>query len=189
MTHAPNEDLVEMLLVDHREVEEMFGKLEGLGGGTSDEAKTLAQQVVIELVRHSVAEEQYLYPTVRDHVAGGAALADRELAEHAQAEKTMKDLEGLEPTDSAFWPTMHSLVQEVRQHVYEEESELFPKLRAAAPEGLLANLGEKARMAKKVAPTRPHPSAPDTPPLNKLLAPGAGLVDRARDLFTGRGRD
>ncbi|MPY37939.1 hemerythrin domain-containing protein, partial [Streptomyces adustus] len=30
--------------------------------------------------------------------------------------------------------------------------------------------------------------APNTPPANKLLAPGAGLVDRARDLITGRGK-
>lgn len=43
-------------------------------------------------------------------------------------------------------------------------------------------------MAKKMAPTRPHPSAPDTPPGNKLLGPGVGLVDRARDLLTGRGK-
>lgn len=42
-------------------------------------------------------------------------------------------------------------------------------------------------IAKKPAPTRPHPAAPDKPPANKLLGPGAGLVDRARDMLTGRG--
>ena len=42
---------------------------------------------------------------------------------------------------------------------------------------------------KAIAPTRPHPSAPDTPPLNKILAPGAGLVDRIRDKITGRGKE
>jgi hypothetical protein len=44
------------------------------------------------------------------------------------------------------------------------------------------------RRAKKMAPTRPHPSAPDTPPANKLLAPGTGLVDRLRDALSGRGK-
>ncbi|MQA02628.1 MAG: hypothetical protein GEV07_07875 [Streptosporangiales bacterium] len=34
------------------------------------------------------------------------------------------------------------------------------------------------------APTRPHPSAPDSPPANKLLAPPTGLVDRVRDALT-----
>jgi hypothetical protein len=47
---------------------------------------------------------------------------------------------------------------------------------------------EKIRRAKAMAPTRPHPAAPNTPPANKLLAPGAGLVDRARDFVTGRGK-
>jgi hypothetical protein len=53
---------------------------------------------------------------------------------------------------------------------------------------MLGDLGEKIRRAKAMAPTRPHPAAPDTPPANKLLAPGAGLVDRARDFVTGRGK-
>lgn len=52
----------------------------------------------------------------------------------------------------------------------------------------LNELGDKVRTAKKTAPTRPHPSAPDTPPGNKLLGPGVGLMDRARDLLTGRGK-
>jgi hypothetical protein len=52
----------------------------------------------------------------------------------------------------------------------------------------LDELGEKVRSAKKTAPTRPHPGAPDTPAALKILAPGAGLVDRARDLVTGRGK-
>ncbi|MER5550505.1 hypothetical protein ABT001_02260 [Streptomyces sp. NPDC002793] len=58
---------------------------------------------------------------------------------------------------------------------------------ACTPQVLDA-LGDKIRTAKKTAPTRPHPSAPDTPPGNRLLGPGAGLVDRARDLLTGRGK-
>ncbi|MFY7066141.1 hypothetical protein ACOQFV_09790 [Nocardiopsis changdeensis] len=36
------------------------------------------------------------------------------------------------------------------------------------------------------APTRPHPGAPDTPPADRLLAPGAGLIDRMRDALSGR---
>ncbi|HSV64648.1 MAG TPA: hemerythrin domain-containing protein [Mycobacteriales bacterium] len=188
MTHTKNEDLVELLVTDHREVEEMFGLLEKISGVASDEARTLAERVVIELVRHSVAEEAYLYPTVRARVPDGEALADREIAEHAEAEKVMKKLEKLEPADAEFWPTLQTLMADIRHHVAEEEHELFPKLRQAVPEDLLAELGDKARLAKKVAPTRPHPSAPDSPPWNKILAPGAGLVDRLRDALSGRGK-
>ncbi|MET8213985.1 hemerythrin domain-containing protein, partial [Streptomyces sp. NPDC005373] len=53
---------------------------------------------------------------------------------------------------------------------------------------VLESLGTKVHHAKKTAPTRPHPAVPDSPPANKLLAPGLGLVDRARDYVTGRGQ-
>lgn len=79
-------------------------------------------------------------------------------------------------------------MREIREHVTDEEQNLFPLLREATKPEELEQLGEKVRSAKKTAPTRPHPAAPDKPPLNKLLAPGAGLVDRIRDAVTGRGR-
>ncbi|SDL38693.1 Hemerythrin HHE cation binding domain-containing protein [Nonomuraea maritima] len=185
---SEQQDVVEVLVTDHREVEGMFGELERMTGRYDEKVKLLAEQVVIELVRHAVAEEAYLYPAVREHVPGGDPLADKELAEHAEAERTMKKLEELQPDDEAFWPTMDRLMAEIRQHVRDEENDLFPRLRQACSEEQLKELGEKIQRAKKTAPTRPHPSAPDEPPANKLLAPGAGLVDRLRDVLTGRGR-
>lgn len=182
------EDVIAILVTDHREVEQLFSELELLTGDIGEKGKTLAEQVVIELVRHSIAEEAYLYPAVREHVPGGDQLADEEIAEHAEAEQTMKRLERLEPGDTDFWPTVRLLRGQIRHHMQEEESDLFPRLRQACTEEQLRELGAKVERAKKIAPTRPHPSAPDTPPGNKLLAPGAGLVDRIRDALTGRGR-
>ena len=40
---------------------------------------------------------------------------------------------------------------------------------------------------KKFAPSRPHPSAPDEPPGDKVLGPVAGLLDRMRDAVSKRG--
>lgn len=166
----------------------MFARLELMEGRAVDEAKALAEQVVIELVRHSVAEEEYLYPAVRKHVPGGDETADHEIQEHAEAEETMKRLEALEPSDAEFWPTVDRLMVQIRHHLDEEENDLFPRLRQACSEEQLVELGGKIQRAKKLAPTRPHPSAPDTPPGNKLLAPGTALVDRMRDALSGRGR-
>ncbi|MCZ9346936.1 hemerythrin domain-containing protein [Streptomyces sp. TRM76130] len=185
MGHGGN--VVDELTTDHREVEELFGRIEALPPGHKDR-KVYADQVTIELVRHSVAEEMYLYPAVRDHVAGGAALADKELEDHAQAERIMKDLEPRGPDDPEFDRLVTLLMGEIRAHVADEEANLFPRLREACPPGALDELGDQVREAKTTAPTRPHPAAPDTPPLNKLLDPGAGLVDRMRDALSGRGK-
>ncbi|MFD0312967.1 hemerythrin domain-containing protein [Streptomyces flavalbus] len=185
MGHGGN--VIDELVTDHREVEEMFGRIEALPPGDANR-KLLADQATIELVRHSVAEEAYLYPAVRQHVPDGDAIADREIEDHSKAERIMKDLEGRAADDPEFDRLMGMLMTEIRSHVADEEENLFPSLRAACSAETLDELGDKVRQAKKTAPTRPHPSAPDKPPANKLLAPGAGLVDRMRDALTGRGK-
>jgi hemerythrin superfamily protein len=180
--------VIHELTVDHREVEEMFERFNALPPGHPGR-KAIADEFTIELVRHSVSEEMHLYPAVREHVTGGDQIADRELADHAEVEKLLKKLEGLDIHQAEFDATAARLMSEVALHVADEEKNLFPALAAACTAPELDELGEKVRSAKGKAPTRPHPGAPDTPPLNKILAPGAGLVDRARDLLSGRGRD
>ncbi|WP_433238121.1 hemerythrin domain-containing protein [Streptosporangium sp. CA-135522] len=187
MSADQDTDVVTVLTHDHREVEEMFGELERLGEADTERRGELTEKVIIELARHSVAEEAYLYPAVRDLVPGGGQLADRELAEHAEAERTMKELERTDVSDPRHAALLGKLMAEIRAHVREEEGDLFPLLRSHASASQLAELGHKVQAVKKIAPTRPHPAAPDTPPANKLMAPVAGLVDRVRDAITGRG--
>jgi hemerythrin superfamily protein len=176
-------DVIEVLTHDHREVEQMFAELETLRGATGDVShqrrKDLVDQVTIELVRHSVAEEAEVYPAVKEKV--DAAEAERAKHEHAEAEETMKRLEGLDPEDPSFDEALATLMREVRAHVAEEEGEMFPHLRQVFSQQELVELGAKVESVKKMAPTRPHPSAPDEPPGDKLLGPIAGLFDRMRD--------
>ncbi|KAF5993701.1 hemerythrin domain-containing protein [Streptomyces mirabilis] len=185
MGHGGN--IIAELTADHREVEELFEQIQALPAA-DERRREIADAFTIELVRHSVAEEMYLYPAVREHVPGGAALADRELADHAKVEKLLKDLEKASVGEAAFDMLVDRVIAEVSAHVSDEEENLFPALGDVCSPERLDDLGDRVRRAKKTAPTRPHPSAPDTPPANKLLAPGAGLVDRARDFVTGRGK-
>ncbi|MFE2105924.1 hemerythrin domain-containing protein [Kitasatospora sp. NPDC059463] len=185
MGHGGN--VIAELTTDHREVEELFDKIKALPSG-DERRRTIADEFTIELVRHSVAEEQYLYPAVREHVPGGASLADKELADHAKVERLLKELEGTDVGDARFDVLVSRLITEVGEHVRDEEDNLFPALAGVCSPERLDALGDKVRTAKKTAPTRPHPSAPDTPPANKLLAPGTGMVDRVRDFVTGRGK-
>ncbi|MFJ8849336.1 hemerythrin domain-containing protein [Streptomyces sp. NPDC102437] len=185
MGHGGN--VIAELIIDHREVDGLFAKIEAQPAGDAQRRK-LADELTIELVRHSVAEEMYLYPAVRKHVEDGDVIADKELSDHAQVEQHLKDLEGMAADDPQFDPLVAQLKLEVSGHVRDEEDRLFPLLAAACTPAALDELGDKVRTAKKMAPTRPHPSAPSTPPGNKLLGPGVGLVDRARDLLTGRGK-
>ena len=64
---------------------------------------------------------------------------------------------------------------------------MFPHMRQIFSQDELLDTGKKVEAVKKMAPTRPHPSAPDEPPSNKMLRPVAGPFDRTRDAVTHRG--
>jgi hemerythrin superfamily protein len=183
MNTAHQQDIVDDIITDHREVEEVFAEIEKGGGGNK---RDLVEHVITELVRHSVAEEQYLYPVARRVLPDGDKVADHELEEHGKAERLMKSLEETDAEDPTFDELTRQLIDAIRHHVEEEESDLLPKLRGACDSAELRELGEKFEKSKKMAPTRPHPSAPDRPPANKILGPGVGLIDRMRDALTGR---
>jgi hemerythrin superfamily protein len=180
------DDVIEILTRDHREVEEMF--VEFTDATDPAERRRITDDITIELVRHAIAEEMHLYPAVRQHVPDGDEIADKELSDHAEIEQALKDLEEADVENTDFQAAMRRLTDEVTEHVEDEEHNLFPQLAKYASREELMELGEKVQSAKAIAPTRPHPAAPDRPPLNKLLAPGVGLVDRIRDHLTGRGR-
>lgn len=186
MAVPKQQDLVDAIVADHREVAALLDELEASGDARN--RGEIAERVIVALVRHSVAEEQYLYPTARLVLPGGDEVADHELATHADAERVMKDLTRTDPADPVFDDLVESLTGSIRQHIEEEERELLPRLRAACDEAELRDLGLKFEQSKKIAPTRPHPAAPDHPPANKILDPGMALIDRVRDAMTGRGR-
>src|SRR3954453_3508366 len=184
-------DVIEILEQDHREVEEMFAELESLRGASTEAAqsrrKALAEQVTIELVRHSVAEEVLVYPQVEEKVSAEEAEHARE--EHAEAEETLQRLEKLDADDPAFDDELATLMGEIRHHIEDEEGEMFAHMRRVMDRDELRKLGGRVEAFKKVAPTRPHPNVPNTALARTAAGPAASLFDRMRDLATSRGTD
>lgn len=183
MTTSDQQDLVDRIVADHRDVEEVFKEIEN--SDAPSQRRELVELAIAELVRHAVAEEEYLYPTARHVLPHGDELANQKLREHSDAEWAMKQIEHTHD-DPTFDVLVAKMIEDVRRHMEDEERELLPALRAACEEADLRKLGEKFEHSKRLAPTRPHPSAPNRPPMNKILAPGEGLIDRLRDALTSR---
>lgn len=184
-------DVIEILEHDHHEVEEMFAELESLRGATGEaeraRRKELIDDVTIELIRHAVAEETRVYPAVKEKVSD--AEAERAKKEHAEAEKTMKRLERLEPDEPSFDEELATLMREIREHVAEEEGEMFAHMRQVFSRDELLELGAKVESVKKLAPTRPHPLTPNDAGIRTAAGPVVGLFDRLRDAVSDRGSD
>lgn len=99
--------------------------------------------LVATLVRHAVAEQEYVYPTVTDAAPGGERLADRGRAQHAQLDETMQQLSTTDPADPYFGRLLEALATQVRRHLRYDVAELFPTLRRVCTHADLARLGER----------------------------------------------
>jgi hemerythrin superfamily protein len=177
-------DVVDELIADHREALFLLDRI----AATTDpaEKRDLADTVIAEVVRHAIAEEMYVYPAMREHVPGGDEEVEHDIEEHKELEETMKQLEGVDAADPRFDEVVRTMTEQLRHHARDEEADQFPKLREHIPHEELVRLREKVETAKQVAPTRPHPSAPNSELFHKLVGPGVGLVDRLRDRLTHR---
>lgn len=153
--HDFQPDVLAVLAHDHRAVEALFSQLDELPSG-SPAKRDLLNRVTIELVRHSVAEEVYLHPTVRRLLRGGNRLADMEINEHADAEELLKILQGLDVSCVEFDITLNQLMSEMYDHMRDEEEVLFPKVRRAALREELIELGRNLDQARNRAPAHQH---------------------------------
>jgi hemerythrin superfamily protein len=180
-------DAITLLKQDHKTVEALFKKFERTGPKAMGAQRELAERIVKELSIHAAIEEQVFYPAVREAVPDAEDHVLEALEEHHVVKWVASELDGMSPDAERFRAKMTVLIESVRHHVEEEEGQLFPQVRQALGRKALGEIGEALETAKKVAPSRPHPKAPDTPPGN-LVAGAASLIDRARDVTRRRVR-
>jgi hypothetical protein len=141
---------------------------------------------IAEIVRHTVVEEDYLYPTISESVPSAAPAAAAALEQSERTEVLLKELERRPQSDPGHDLLVGELITMIREHIELTERELFPALRATTNPLQLERLAGMAEMAKRTAPTHPHPGAPHDSRWSLVVTPGLGLVDKVRDLMTGR---
>ncbi|HET7788772.1 MAG TPA: hemerythrin domain-containing protein [Myxococcales bacterium] len=183
-------DATALLQRDHEAVEQLFRQFEKLTERAHKSKEKIVLKIIRELAVHSAVEEMLFYPAVRtaglkaDTRAGEQASGTvlESLEEHHVVKWTLSELEKMKAEDERFDPKVKVLMESVRHHVKEEQDELFPKARRLLGQKMLDELGARMEKAKKLAPTRPHPRAPDQPPGNMVAGTMAAMMDRARDL-------
>ena len=177
-------DAIVLLKEDHKKVQHLFKRFEGLGPNASKAKKDIVDKVVEELSIHSAVEEQIFYPAARETLDDDSMVLE-DLEEHHIMKWTLAELDGMRPEDERYDAKMTVLMELVRHHIKEEEDDLFPALREQLGRKRLAEVGEAMKEAKKFAPTRPHPRAPDTPPMNVIAGATAAAADKVIDLTKG----
>jgi hemerythrin-like domain-containing protein/uncharacterized protein YjbJ (UPF0337 family) len=174
-----------MLKDDHRTVEKLFKRYEDAGDRAYAEKRKVVDRIIEELSVHAAVEEQLFYPVTRATVPAVEDTALESLEEHHIVKWVLSELEHMDPEDERFDAKVAVLIDNVRHHVKEEESEYFPEVRQELGRKALGELGEAMAAAKQTAPTRPHPRSPDTPPGNIVAGSAAAVVDRVGSTVSG----
>jgi hemerythrin superfamily protein len=177
---AKQPDAIDVLVADHHSIEDLFERFEKAGDRAVKARGEVVGRIIRELSVHAAIEEQLLYPRVR--AAGDDFKHDvlEALEEHHVVKELLAELEKMPPEHERFEAKTSVLIETVRHHIQEEESDLFPRVRKAFSPQELVDMGEGLVGLRMMAPTHPHPHAPDEPPAN-LANLGVAGIDRARD--------
>ncbi len=181
-------DAITLLRQDHKKVKGLFQQFDKTGEKAHETQRKLVEQLIEELSVHAAIEEQYFYPAVRAAVEEASDEVLESLEEHHIVKWVLSELDGMDPSAERFRAKVTVLKENVLHHAEEEETELFPQVRAVMGRKALQELGEQLEKAKQTAPTHPHPRSPDTPPANLVTGPAAGVMDKARFSLRGRRR-
>jgi hemerythrin superfamily protein len=134
-------DAIVMLRNDHKEVEALFKRLEK--GDLS-----VVPDICTALTRHAIIEEEEFYPAVRAEVDGALDDVLEAIEEHHVVKVLVTELEALTPSDETYKAKATVLMELVRHHVEEEETEMFPEVRHALGRKRLTEIGERLEKAK-----------------------------------------
>jgi hemerythrin superfamily protein len=181
--HAmPTKDIIDLIREDHEEVKGLLSKVDN---ATSGEARKEAfDELVRRLVAHEVAEQVILHPLTRKG-PNGDAVADARLKEEADAEERLSDLESMGVEDEDFAARFETLRRRVLEHAESEETTEHPRVREAIDPDHLVKLAPVFEVAKKAAPTHPHPDGPQSPAGHAVTGPLVAIADRVRDAARG----
>jgi hemerythrin superfamily protein len=130
------QDVIDLIMQDHREMERMFEKLK------SDPASRAGLVPVLTtlLTAHSRAEESEVYPAVRTE-AGAADDVEHSQEEHLLADRLLAELARTDPGTDAFDSKLTELIDAVSHHVEEEEQTVLPDMRTGLSEARRHELG------------------------------------------------
>jgi hemerythrin superfamily protein len=177
-------DVVELLIRQHREIRRLFDKVESSEGEDREKAFHKLRRL---LAVHETAEEEIVHPNARRVIKNGARVVGERLIEENRGKQMLSELERLGPDAPEFLPRLVEFRQVVVDHSDREEREEFPALRENCSEQRLWIMATAVKAAEALAPTHPHPGV-ESAGANLITGPFMAVVDRTRDLVRKRAK-
>ncbi len=128
---------IDLLLRQHRLVDSLFEDLKK--PSDEDHRIRVLGRLVESLLVHAVLEERYLYPVLHRHGLSGQM--DQSKEDHDEVRRMLSELVRRPADDAEVEGLVARLERSVKQHVFLEETIVFPRARAALGEDAFERIG------------------------------------------------
>jgi len=132
-TGGESHDAIDLLMEDHKRVQKIFDDFQTVDRDDAEAVQELVETACMELQLHSMLEEEIFYPAVRAQIdeeeQDATDMLNEAEVEHETVDDLVAKLQELEPDDAMYAAYFNVLAKLVKQHVDEEENDLFPDVR------------------------------------------------------------
>jgi hemerythrin-like domain-containing protein len=144
----------QLLKHDHDTVKELFKEYEEAGDRAYSQKTDLFEEIERELTLHATIEEELFYPELQKVRSSEARdLVAEANEEHAVVKRLLAELAELDADDEQFDAKMKVMMENVKHHIKEEESELFDQAEKHLSAERLEDLGAKLESRKDALQT------------------------------------
>jgi hemerythrin-like domain-containing protein len=148
-------DAIVLLKDEHKEIRRAFRAFEKAGDGAEATKGRLVDKIIELLTVHTYIENEVMYPRVRELLPELEDDVLESYEEHHVADVLVLELSSMKPSDERFTAKTTVLIENVEQHMEEEEEDWFPKVRAGLGRKQLQEIGAEMEQERKKAPRRP----------------------------------
>ncbi|CAE7068110.1 unnamed protein product [Rhizoctonia solani] len=182
-------DYYNEILVDHNNVRDLHKRFIAAYKNRDEKLMNdIANTIVHEAALHSDGEELSIYKVLDTH--GLHDLAEKDREEHQQVKQAMSHIDSNSVSSlgiDEFANAVEQACQLFIQHAEDEENVQYKQLSAKLSDEEKASLAKDFLKAREMAPSRPHPSAPQHGGVGQkimgtLAKPADAAVTAARSL-------
>jgi hemerythrin superfamily protein len=138
-----------LLKKDHRLVSGMIMTLQMAPKINGMMRKTVFDQLHNSIMIHAQAEEDILYPAMRNYMLrDGQSQVDESYREHQQIKDILSDMASMDPVSDSFDRKLADLKNRITHHVEGEEGEMFEILKQRMSIGQQQELGRRIHNRK-----------------------------------------
>ncbi len=145
-------NVIELLARDHETVQELFDQFDNFKEEPEKNRNKLEKvfsKIKNELEMHTVAEEQFFYPELKDE-EDTRDMVLKSLNDHQEIKSLLTELDQ-EQVNEQWIAKMSAMKENFQHHISDEENDLFEKAQEILDEDELEMIGESITQLKKAA--------------------------------------